>query len=129
VKSEKVEHKQNGNGPMNLFVASLNGPVGRGVTILEKSVRNFQQEGARFLSRRLEENSKLAAELAACREFPQLIATQQKWFANMAKAYSEEWVKYGQLFKDALEQELDEAEDEVSEVAEGERRRRRSMQG
>jgi hypothetical protein len=93
--------------PATMFTTLLNGPVGameRGANIFGKSVRTLQEESMRFLSRRMEDNAKAAKEIAACRSVPDLLVAQQKWFADTARAYGEEWVRCNELVTEMLEE-------------------------
>jgi hypothetical protein len=93
--------------PAAMFNALLNGPVGameRSANIFGRGVRTLQEEGMRFLSRRMEDNAKAAKEMAACRNVPDLLLAQQKWFADTARAYGEEWVRCSELVTEMLEE-------------------------
>ena len=108
MKPDKPEHIAPEDVPATVFTAMLNGPTGameRSANLFGKSVRSLQEEGMRFFSRRMEDNAKAAKEMAACRNFPDLLAAQQKWFADAARAYGEEWVRCGELVTEMLEEE------------------------
>lgn len=88
------------------FPSALNGPVveamERQASLMSGSFRLLQEEGLQFMTRRLEENAKAAKEFTTCKSLPELFAAQQRWFAEMMRAYSEEWTRCGQLMSGAL---------------------------
>jgi Phasin protein len=93
------------------FQTALNAPVlqalGRGASVFGRSVNTFQQEGVRFMTRRLEQNAKAIKEFGACKSLPDLLSAQQRWFAETARAYSEELAKCGELMTEALQENGD----------------------
>ncbi len=90
----------------NPFEAAFNGPMGgaleKSASIFGKGVHTLQQESIKFMTRRFEDNMKAAEQFGACRSLPDFFAAQQKWFADMTRAYSEEWARYSELMTDAL---------------------------
>ncbi len=91
----------------NAFASAVNGAVAeameKGTSAFAKSMRTFQQEGAKFMARRIEGNMKAAEQFGACRTLPDFLAAQQNWFADTARAYNEEWVRCGELMTEVFE--------------------------
>ena len=91
----------------NAFGAALNGAVAeameKSLAVFGKGMRSFQQEGLKFMTRRIELNMKAAEQFGACRTLPDLIAAQQKWFAETSRAYNEELTRCGELMTEAFE--------------------------
>ena len=86
----------------NVFGASVAEALGRGASVLSRSVAAIQQENLRFINQRLEDNMKAASEIGNCRSLPDLLAFQQNWFATMARAYADEWHRYNLLVTDIV---------------------------
>lgn len=84
------------------FTVSLVNAVGKGASVLGRSVASMQNESLRFMNQRLEDNMKAASEIGTCRSLPELLAFQQKWFATMTRAYAEEWHRYNVLLTDIV---------------------------
>ena len=74
----------------------------RGASVIGRSVSTFQQEGMRFATRRLEQNVKAIEQFGACKSLPDLLSAQQRWFADMTRAYSEEWARCSELMTEML---------------------------
>jgi len=96
----------------NPFLSTLSGPmagaVGRGASMLGRSVGTLQQESLRFMTRRFEQNIKAVEQFGACKSLPDLFAAQQKWLAETTRAYSEEWARCGELMTEMLHESSDE---------------------
>jgi hypothetical protein len=107
MKTNKSDHPHASDTPAGAFAVMLNGPaadaVEKSAAMIGKSVKTFQQESMRFFTQRLEDNAKAAKEFAACANLTDVMSLQQKWFADMTRAYSDEWVRYGELMMDVLE--------------------------
>jgi len=88
----------------------------RSVSIFGRSVQAFQQEGMRFLTRRIEHNAKAVQELGSCKSLPDLLVAQQRWFADMTRAYSEEWARYGDIVTEAMHESEKAADETKSSV-------------
>jgi Phasin protein len=90
----------------NPFHTALDAPLvkalGQGASVFGRSVNTFQQEGMRFMTRRLEQNARAIQEFGACKSLPDLLSAQQRWFAETARAYSEELAKCGELMTEVL---------------------------
>ncbi len=101
MKPRKSEH-ENAPTPASMF----NGPTSetweRNVSLAGDNVRSLQQETLRFATQRLEQNTKAFQEIASCKSLPEVVAIQQKWFADMTRAYSEEWARCSEIFGSAL---------------------------
>jgi hypothetical protein len=107
MKTDRPEHLAHEDAPANAFTVMFNGSAGaveRSASLFGKSMRSLQEESMRFLTRRMEDNAKAAKEIVACRSFPDLLAVQQKWFADTARAYGEEWLRCGELVTEMLEE-------------------------
>ncbi len=65
----------------------------------------------RFMTRRLEQNVKAVEEFGACKSLPDLLSAQQRWFAEMTRAYSEELAKCGELMTEMLHDGNEETDD------------------
>lgn len=70
---------------------------GKNVSAFGERVLKLQQEGIRFMGERFEDNVKTLQRLSSCKSFPDLLAAQQKWFAETAQAYGEEWSRCSDL--------------------------------
>jgi hypothetical protein len=70
---------------------------GQKVSALGERILKLQQEGIRFMGERFEDNMKTLQCLSSCKSFPDLLAAQQKWFAETAQAYGEEWSRFSEL--------------------------------
>jgi hypothetical protein len=85
----------------------LNGAVAeameKSASAVGKSMRTFQQEGVKFMTRRIEDNMKAVEQFGTCRTLPDFLVAQQKWFADTARAYNEEWVRCGELMTEVFE--------------------------
>jgi len=86
----------------NAFGASMADALGKGASVLGRSVAAIQQENLRFMNQRLEDNMKAASEIGNCKSLPDLLAFQQKWFATMTRAYADEWHRYNLLMTDIV---------------------------
>lgn len=109
MKSQKSSHMSENNE--NLSAAGLSASrsnglmtvaVERGVSVFGHSMRVFQEEGMRFLTRRMEDNAKAVQDLGSCKSLPDFLAMQRRWFADMTRAYSEEWSRYSDIVSEAL---------------------------
>lgn len=76
--------------------------LGKNASAFGERVWKFQQEGARFIGERFEDNMKALQRLSACKSLPDLLAAQQRWFAETAQAYGEEWTRCADLFTETL---------------------------
>lgn len=108
MKSQKSSHVSENNdlSAAGLSASRANGllnvAVERSVSVFGHSVRAFQEEGMRFLMRRMEDNAKAAQELGSCKSLPDFLVMQQRWFADMTRAYSEEWARYSDIMSEAM---------------------------
>lgn len=82
--------------------ASLADAVGKGAALFGRGFASMQQEGFRFLNQRFEDNMKAASEVGNCKSLPDLLAFQQRWLANMTRAYADEWHRYNLLMTDIV---------------------------
>ena len=90
--------------------ASFAEAMGKGASLLGRSFATLQKEGLRFMNQRLEENLKAVESFGACRSLPDLFAAQQRWFADMTRAYTTEWQRYGELMSEMASEEAASAE-------------------
>lgn len=101
------------------FGATLNNPMtealSKGASMYGRSFAALQKEGLRFAQQRLEDNMKAVEAFGACKSLPDLFAVQQRWFAEMTRAYGEEWQRYGELMSEAMQDASDEARAALSE--------------
>lgn len=106
MKHHKSTHASGDPAVSNPFQSALNGPMaeamGRGASTFGRSVSTLQQEGMRFMTRRLEQNVKAIEQFGACKSLPDLLSAQQRWFAEMTRAYSEELARCGELMTEVL---------------------------
>ena len=106
MKHQKSAHAPGGPSAVDPFNAALNGPLadamGHGASVFGRTVSTFQQEGMRFMTRRLEQNMKAVEQFGACKSLPDLLSAQQRWYADMTRAYSEEFAKCGELMTEML---------------------------
>lgn len=88
----------------NPFASVLTGPLAgameKSATIFGKGLRRMQQEGLKFMTRRIEDNMKAAEKFGTCRSVPDLLAAQQQWLSDTARAYNEEWTRCSELMVD-----------------------------
>lgn len=102
------------------FGVTLNNPMtealSKGASMYGRSFSALQKEGLRFAQQRLEDNMKAVEAFGACKSLPDLFAVQQRWFAEMTRAYSEEWQRYGELMSEAMQEASDEARAALSEL-------------
>ena len=66
-------------------------------SVFGRTFATMQKESLRFLNQRLEDNMKAVEEFGACRSLPDYVATQQRWFAGLTRAYVEEWQRCSEL--------------------------------
>ncbi|MEQ1865522.1 MAG: phasin family protein [Micropepsaceae bacterium] len=115
MKHQKTTHANDDPVTANPFQSALGTPMaqamGRGASVFGRSVSTFQQEGMRFMTRRLEQNVKAVEEFGACKSLPDLLSAQQRWFAEMTRAYSEELAKCGELMTEMLHDGNEETDD------------------
>ncbi|MCE9523128.1 MAG: phasin family protein [Alphaproteobacteria bacterium] len=113
MKHQKSTHAPNDPLGGNPFQSALNAPVveamGHGAAVLGRSATTLQQEGMRFITRRVEQNMKAVEQFGACKTLPELFAAQQYWLADMTRAYSEEWARCGELMTELLHERKEEA--------------------
>lgn len=113
-------HRSHGHDePVGAFGAQVNGAMAeafsKGASIYGRGFATLQKEGLRFAQQRLEENMKAAEALGACKSLPDLFAVQQRWFADMTRAYSEEWQRYGELMSEVMHEVGDETQSALSQ--------------
>jgi len=82
---------------------AMTGAIEKSATALGQNMRSLQDEGVRFVTRRVEDNLRAAEQFGKSKSLPELFAAQQKWFADMTRAYSEEWAKCGELLSEAMQ--------------------------
>jgi hypothetical protein len=102
MKPHKFEHLDQHSPVLPLpFLAPLNGAVTealeRNASLFSKSVRTFQDEAQRFVTRRLEDNVKAMETFCDCKTFSDLVIAQQRWFSDMVRAYYDEGVRFSEL--------------------------------
>ena len=81
---------------------------GRGASMVSRSIAVMQRESMRFMNRRMEENMKVAGEMGACRNLPDMLALQQKWIAGMTRAYADEWQRYNEIMAEIVSGDAEE---------------------
>jgi hypothetical protein len=84
----------------------------KGASLFGRSFATMQKESLRFTTQRIEENMKAVEEFGACKTWPDLLAAQQRWFAGMTRAYSEEWQRCGELMNDMAHEASGEASEQ-----------------
>ena len=92
--------------------SSVTDVLGKGASIFGRSFATMQKEGMRFAKQRLDDNIKAVEAFGACRSLPDFFAAQQRWFADMTRAYSEEWLRYSEMMTEMSRENSDEAEGE-----------------
>jgi len=75
---------------------------GRGASVVSRSLAAMQRESVRFMNKRLEENMRVAGEMGACRNLPDMLALQQKWIAGLTRAYADEWQRCNELMAEIV---------------------------
>jgi phasin protein len=124
MKTQKATPMDDARHLADQSVTRFNGVLGdameRGVSIFGNSMRALQRESMRFLTRRMEDNARAAQEFGSCKSFPDLLVMQQRWLADMTRAYSEEWARYGDLMTEALHDTENAAEHEMPTPRRGE---------
>jgi hypothetical protein len=106
MKHDKPEHAPRTPSPADMFTSMLTtDALERSASVFGKGMRTFQEEGLKFWNRRIEDNAKAVRQFAACKSLPDVFAAQQKWFADMTRAYSEEWARYSELMTGIFEEE------------------------
>lgn len=85
----------------------------KGASIFGRSFATMQKEGLRFFNQRMEENMKVVEGFAACKSVPDVLAVQQKWFADMTRAYTEEWQRCSEMMSDMARENTEDVEAEV----------------
>lgn len=81
---------------------------GRGATMMSRSLAAMQRESVRFMNKRLEDNMRVAGEMGACRNLPDMLALQQKWLAGLTRAYADEWQRYNELMAEIVSGDAEE---------------------
>jgi len=106
MKQQKVSQDRDdtpvGNPFGPAFSVSLADAVGKGASVFGRGFASMQQEGLRLMNQRFEDNIKAASEVGTCKSLPDLLAVQQKWLANMTRAYADEWHRYNVLMTDLV---------------------------
>ena len=96
------------------FANATNNPLaeamGKGASFFGRSFSTLQKEGLRFMNERIQENMKAAETFGACRSLPDLFAAQQRWFADMARAYTDEWQRCSALMSEMAQEKAEEGE-------------------
>ena len=75
----------------------------RSASALGKNMRTFQQESARFVTKRAEENANAMERFASCKSLPDVFVAQQQWFSDMTRAYSDEWTRFGEVMGEMVQ--------------------------
>lgn len=119
MKPHKPEHADLGAfQSLNPFASAWNGSaagaIEKSAAFFGKSMRALQQESIRFMTRRIEDNLKAAEQFGACRNVPDFLAAQQKWFADMTHAYSQEWARCSEIMAEAAHEDGGQAPAEPS---------------
>ena len=86
--------------------------LGKGASMFGRSFATMQKESMRFMTQRIEDNMKAVETFGACRSLPDLFAAQQRWFADMTRAYSEEWQRYSEMMTEMARENSEDAETE-----------------
>jgi hypothetical protein len=73
----------------------------RNISAFGERMWKLQQESVRFMGERFEDNMKTLQRLTACKTLPDLLAAQQKWFADTAQAYGKEWGRCADMMTEA----------------------------
>ena len=115
MKSHKPDYAVHGNPFASAWNDSAAGAIEKSTAFFGKSVRALQQESIRFMTRRIEDNLKAAEQFGACRNVPDFLAAQQKWFADMTHAYSQEWARCSEIMAEAAHDDAEPAPVERSE--------------
>lgn len=76
--------------------------IERSAALLGNSVRNFQNETTRFLSRRVECDMQAMEDMARSRNLVELFGVQQKWLSTLARDYSDEVIRFARVTGDAV---------------------------
>jgi hypothetical protein len=101
----------------SVMTGPLAGAMDRSASMFGKGMRTMQQEGLKFMTRRIEDNMKAIEKFGTCRSVPDFLAAQQQWLSDAARAYNEEWAKCSELMVDIARDEsepIDHAQDERS---------------
>lgn len=112
----RSQHSQHDNPIASVLSGSMLGAE-RQAAVLNKGIRTFREESVRFMTRRLEDNLRAFERMSGCRSLPDLLVAQQQWLADTARAYTEEWARYGELMTDALHEETEALSETANEVA------------
>lgn len=108
MKPQKPEHSARAeetlaNPLASAFALPMMGLMERGASVFGKSIRAFQQEGVKFMTRRFDDGIKAAGTFGACRTLPDLFAAQQQWVSDTTQAYSDEWKRCSEIMTEVLE--------------------------
>jgi uncharacterized protein HemX len=95
------------------FAAPVAEAFGKGATMFGRSFTTMQKESVRFVNQRLEDNMKAVETFASCKNLPDLFAAQQKWFADMTRAYTAEWQRYGEMMTEMARENTEDVEAEM----------------
>ena len=71
-----------------------------------KNMHTFQQESARFVGKRAEENSNAMKRFASCKTLPDVFAAQQQWFSDLTRACNDEWLRFGEVMGEMVEDSI-----------------------
>jgi hypothetical protein len=97
------ERPQNGHrrpDPMEIGHAltdTLANAVERGAALLGNNIRAFQDETARFVSRRVERDMAAMEEIARSRNLMEVFSVQQRWLTNLTTDYSRGMMRLSRL--------------------------------
>jgi hypothetical protein len=102
MKPDKLEPRERQHpGLPGAFPMPLNGAMTevleRSAAAFGKNMRTFQHESARFVTRRAEESANAMERFTKCRTLPDIFAAQQQWVSDIARAYNEEWARFGEF--------------------------------
>lgn len=65
----------------------------------EDGMRTLSDEALHFMRERLDHSSEAVSKLRDCKDIPSLLSVQQKWFADLARDYYEESVRFGEVMR------------------------------
>jgi len=81
--------------------------VERGATLLGNNIRAFQDETARFVTRRVERDMEAMEEIARSRNLMELFSVQQRWLTNLTTDYSRGMMRLSRLTGSVAEETME----------------------
>jgi len=88
----------------------------RGAQVWGENLRLYQDETVRFVTERLEHDTKMFEQLGRSRSMFDLLSIQQKWLSQATRAYSEELMRLSRITNGVAQRSSEETRAAMSDV-------------